>query len=112
MKRHQTIMSLVTIFSLLMFVSVSWLNQAASSAIPNLTDVDTDELSFDSSIYPTYLAEVKEKTHSLGACNASSKDVAFTLGPKRFLESLLPESRISECNSPCSLWLLHRSLLI
>ena len=111
MKRHQKIMSLVTIFSLLMFVSVSWLNQPASSADPNLTDVDTEELSFVSSIHPTYLAEVKKKTHSLGACNASSKDAARTLGARRSLESLLPESRISECN-PRSLWLLHRSLLI
>lgn len=111
MKRHQKIMSLVTIFGLLMFVSVSGLNQPASSAVTNFAGVDTDELSFVSSTYPTYLAEVKAKTHSLGACNASSKVAAHILAPRRSVESLLSESRMSECN-PCSLWLLHRSLLI
>jgi hypothetical protein len=104
-------MSLVTIFGLLMFVSVSGLNQPASSVVTNFAGVDTDELSFVSSAYPTYLAEVKAKTHSLGACNASSKDAERILAPGRSVESLLSQSRMSEC-SPCSLWLLHRSLLI
>lgn len=110
MKRHQKIMSLVTIFGLLMFVSASGLNQPASSAVISFAGVDTDELSFVSSTYPTYLAEVKAKTHSLGACDASSKDATRIFEARRSVESLLSQSRMSEFNR-CSLWLLHRSLL-
>ncbi|MDX2105877.1 MAG: hypothetical protein SFY67_05690 [Candidatus Melainabacteria bacterium] len=111
MKRHQKIMSLVTIFGLLMFVSASWFNQPVSGAVTSLAGVEHNELSFVSSTYPTYLAEVKTKTPYVGACDLSFKDAGSALGPRKSIDSLLSQSGMSACN-PCSLWLLHRSLLI
>lgn len=111
MKRNHKVMTLLTIFGLLMFVSVSGINEPVSSASTNFAGVDTEELSFVSSIYSKYLTEVKAKTHSPGACDTSNKIADRTFAPGRSIESLLAPSSMRECN-PRSLWLLHRSLLI
>jgi len=111
MKRHQKIMSLITIFGLLMFVSASGLGQPVSSAVANFAGADHNELFFVASTCPTFLAEVKPKAPFLGACDASLKDTESVLAARISVESLQSQLRMSAC-TPCSLWLLHRSLLI
>lgn len=111
MKRHRRLISLVTIFGLLMFVSALWFKQPAQSAVADIQATEHHSLAFVSSSSPTYLAEVKPRITNTGTSGAALKICAYVFGPQKSLQSFVSKSRISN-DMPRSLWLLNRSLLI
>ncbi|MBZ0188518.1 MAG: hypothetical protein K8F91_19880, partial [Candidatus Obscuribacterales bacterium] len=104
------LISVVTIFGLLMFVSTLWFNQPAQSALADNQATEYHSLSFASSS-PIYIAAVKLRITNTGTSGAALKIGANVFGPKESLESFVYNSRKSN-HMPHSLWLLNRSLLI
>lgn len=110
MKTRRKLMSLITIVGLFVFAFACAGDKPGPSASA-FAGFDYEDFSAVASTYSTYIAEVKRNAPGPGGLNQASRNADLVSTPNKFGESHRFHSRMC-ANTPRSLWLLHRSILI